>query len=149
MISSGFTLLEMIVVMLLLAIVVSVGVPRIFKGLETTRSRNLLSDMVMFLRESRMDAISSSKNIKVIINLEEGEFEADNDKKFSLPNDSSLKIEVEDEYLYVDIDETSITFFPNGMAASGEIIVLSGEKKIARIYLDPLTGLANYSIDFD
>lgn len=149
--SKGFTLLELIIVLIIIGIIIAVGIPKIFKGIESVKSRSLLSDIVMFLRKTRMDALSSSKTIKVSIKLQEKIFETDNGNTFSIPDDAGVSINVEDEYLYVDVDETSFTFYPNGMA-SGSKLILSDEDendKIAVISLDPLTGLANYSMELE
>lgn len=145
----GFTLLEIIIVILVIAIIMAVGVPKIFKGIESTKSRNLLSDIVMFLRKTRMEALSNSETIKVSIKLQEGLFEADNGKTFSIPVDSGISIDVEDEYIYTDIEETSFTFYPNGMASGAKLMVLNEDDKMAIIIVDPLTGLANYSMEFE
>ncbi len=147
--SRGFTLLEIIITILIIAIVTAVGLPGIFRGMDSTKSQNILTNIVMFLRESRMDALSKSKTVTVIINLENGEFSSNAGRTFLIPDESDLKISVEDEYLYIEVEETSFTFFPNGMASGGELTISSEENKLARVFLDPLTGLANYSKEFE
>jgi len=147
--SRGFTLLEIIITILIIAIVTAVGLPGIFRGMDSTKSQNILTEMVMFLRESRMDALSKSKTVTVTINLENGEFSSNAGRTFSIPDESDLNISVEDEYLYIEVEETSFTFFPNGMASGGELTISSEENKLARVFLDPLTGLANYSKEFE
>ena len=145
----GFTLLELIIVLAIAGIVMAVSVPKIFKGIESTKSRNLLSNIVMFFREARMDALSNSNTITVLVKFQEGVFEADNDKKFTVPEDSNISIGVEDDYLYIEVEETSYSFYPNGMASGAKLIISSEDNKLGFIFLDPLTGLANYSTEFD
>lgn len=147
--SSGFTLLELIIVIIIMALVFAVGIPRIFKGLDSTKSRNVLNDIVLFLREARMDALTTGKRIKVKIKLEDGFFKAENGKIFSIPKETDFRLKAEDKYLYVETTETGFTFFPNGMAAGANIVILSGDNKIAQITLDPLTGLANYRLELN
>ena len=150
---SGFTLLELIIVILIIGVVMSVGIPRIFNGLESAKSRNLLSDIIIFFRQTRMDALSTSKPVKVIIKLHEGVFETDNDKTFNIPEDSGILIKLinDDEYEYYDddLDKTNVTFYPNGMATERKLVLSNNNSDFAIITIDPLTGLANYSTDFE
>lgn len=145
----GFTLLELIIVLAIAGIVMAVSVPKIFKGIESTKSRKLLSDIVMFFRQARMDALSGSNTITVLVKLQKGVLEANNDKKFTIPEDSNISISVEDDYLYNDVEETSYSFYPNGMASGAKLIILSEDNKMGVIFLDPLTGLANYAIEYE
>ena len=146
---NGFTLIELIVVLLIIGIVTAVGTPRIFRGLESVKSRRLLADIVVFLRETRMDALTNGKNVNVLVKLEEGVFEVDNGNTFTIPEDSGISINVEDEYFYGTVDETGYSFYPNGMASGSKLILLENGNDLGVIYLDPLTGLANYSLDLD
>ncbi|MGR3179231.1 MAG: prepilin-type N-terminal cleavage/methylation domain-containing protein [Candidatus Anammoxibacter sp.] len=145
----GFTLIELIVVLLIIGIILAVSIPKAFRGLESVKSRRLLSDIVMFLRETRMDALTKGETVKVLVKLEEGVFEVDNGKTFTIPEEAGISINVEDEYLYIEVEETGFAFYPNGMASGAKLILSNNGNDMAVIYLDPFTGLANYSMDFE
>lgn len=144
----GFTILELTIVILIMGIVIAVGVPKIFKGIESTRFRDTISELVIFLRKTRMDALAKSETVTVSVRLKEALFKDSNGNTFAFPEESGLTVSVEDKYLYVDVEETELTFYPNGTASGGELILSKEDTKVF-IYLDPLTGLANYRIAQD
>ena len=150
---SGFTLLELIVVILIIGVVMSVGIPRIFNGLESTKTRNLMSDIIIFFRQTRMEALSTSKPVEVLITLHEGVFETNNDKTFKIPEELGILIKLvnDEEYGYYDdeLEKTKVTFYPNGMATERKLVLSNNDSDFAIITIDPLTGLANYSTNFE
>ena len=149
----GFTLLELLIVILIIGVMMSVGIPRIFNGLESTKTRNLLSDIIIFFRQTRMDALSTSKPVEVTIKLLEGVFETNNDKIFEIPEEYGILIKLmnDDEYGYYDdeLEKTKVTFYPNGMATEKKLVLSNSNSDFAIITVDPLTGLANYSTDIE
>lgn len=145
---NGFTLLELIIVMLVMGVIMAVGLPRIFTGLDGVKTRGILSDVVTFLRETRMDAVSNGETVRVTVNLPAGTFKTNNGRTLTMPEESGISINVEDEYLYVEVEKTGLTFYPNGMASGAKLKFSLNNAEWASISLDPLTGLANYTIEW-
>lgn len=138
----GFTLIELIVVLVILGIIAGVAVPKFAGSFDTIRFKKTVSELVYFLREARIKALSTSDAYHVTIDLHRGFCWNDDKKILKLPENMEMftdKIEARD-------DKTKIfTFYPNGMA-SDEKVGIACDKMIAVLHVEPLGGLAYYTM---
>ena len=67
--TTGFTLIEIVVVLVIVGIIAGVTIPRFAGSFETIKFRRAMSDIVSFLRESRIASMSTGKAKTVTIDL--------------------------------------------------------------------------------
>ncbi|HHT9109873.1 MAG TPA: pilus assembly FimT family protein [Candidatus Brocadiaceae bacterium] len=143
----GFTLIELIIVMVIIGIAAGVGVPKYISSLETFKFRNTLNEVSSFLREERLRAISMSKTTSVAFNLQNGRCWNEEKKTIFLPLE--IELSAYKTEMYSDIKkEKEIKFYPNGTATE-ERIGFSCNKMTSVLHVEPLGGLVYFRTDED
>ena len=138
----GFTLIELIVVLVIMGIVAGVTVPRYAGSFDSIRFRKTMSELVYFLREARIKAMATAGATHVTFDLNRGFCWNDDRKILRLPN----KIEMFTDKIEARDDQTKIvTFYPNGTALAEKIGFVC-DKMVAVLHVEPLGGLAYYKI---
>lgn len=132
--AAGFSLIELMVVLLLLSLLVGVVAPATGRFLDNLAFRKQTSSFLSGLRYARLTAISKGREVEVSLDeidgtilsftgavIEEIEFDLDEDASFTL-------------------DPSTITFYPEGYVTPAS---LSSEKgsRVQNFILDPLTAL--------
>ena len=129
----GFSLIELLTVLLLFAIITAVSLPATGRFLGTISDKTKHRDILAALRYARLTAISKGQYVDVRV-ADDGTAlrlagPIDEIRSFSLGQGESLSLEPE-----------LVTFYPEGMASIGTLTYRSDKRKI-RIVIDPLTAL--------
>jgi general secretion pathway protein H len=134
----GFTLVELIAVVVLLAIVMSIVTFSFSKSLESTRVRAASRDLVAALRYTRGQAIVKGEQKVLVLDLENNSYTAPDKSTVHLPEKMVLRLTTAAQE---QIGESTggIRFFPDGSSTGGNIAVLLGEREW-RINVAWLTG---------
>ena len=139
----GFSLLELLVVLILVALAVGVVMPSFSRGLRGLELETAGRDLITRMRHARSQAITKQKVFRIILLQEEGEdvpdsyifadeFEQEIRKLF-LPEGVSILTE-EQEF------PVRISFYANGRS-SGALFTLRRETgRQIKIRVDPITG---------
>jgi len=137
--SRGFTLLEILVVMVIAGLMISL-VPPLFSGaVSGTRLKGSARDFAIALRETRSKAIIHNAEQLVYLDLKTPRYRIGNAKPLALPDDVRMAVEVVTGATLNEQTQHVLHFFPDG-SSSGELITLSGGKRSYHLQLNWLTG---------
>jgi prepilin-type N-terminal cleavage/methylation domain-containing protein len=140
--SSAFTLIELMVVLVIIAISAVISIPRITTGIEAAKFRHAVSEAVSFLRSAHLDALLERKDIIVTINYEDNILKRNDDQLFNIPLDIVLNSE--------EIDDSQLaryTFYNNGRGSGPKMKFLGNHERKATVYVDLISGLAKYELN--
>ncbi|MGC2459128.1 MAG: GspH/FimT family protein [Gallionellaceae bacterium] len=137
--SAGFTMLELMVVMVLMVLVYAIVVPKISSALPGTELKSAARELAAGLRKARSQAITHKEEATLTLDVEQHHFEISGD-------DHSYAVSPRlDISLYTAQSELSqdkvgaIRFYPDGSSTGGRISVSFGERKY-QVDVDWLTG---------
>lgn len=140
----GFTLIELMLVILLISLAVAVSYPALTRGSTALRLRASGRDALNTLRYAREKAITQQVGARVVFNRDAqkivltDEF-GEGERTLELPDDVKI------ERLYLGGEEImdgliTIRFLPNGSSESAEIHLRSKNGALLRLVTDPITG---------
>ena len=139
--SKGFTLVELIVVMAILAVVTALVAPSFSRTLASARLRSAASDVRTSLARGRALAVAAGKERTVAFDLSRGEFGVDNEAVRTLPGTIRLGAVLPGEERQEE-GNVRVRFFPDGGGDEAEISVTAEDGGTLRVTVDPLTGLS-------
>jgi general secretion pathway protein H len=135
----GLTLLELLVVLGLMAIVASVGIPMFVGAVSNTELRTAAREVAAGLRYARSEALAQKRETVVVYDVERRTFRVDRDsREHALPRGIDMK-------LFGALSDIAnprvgaIRFFPDGGSNGGRVTVAAGERKFD-VDIDWLTG---------
>lgn len=131
--SRGFTLLEMLVVIVLMSIGITVVGFGLNKGLQQAAERQLLGQMVQALRATRSAAIISGQPRETRFDLARRTFQAPGKAPRQWPANMGVQLNTA-----ADLD-AAFAFYPDGSSSGGNLLVFQGERR-SRIDIGWLTG---------
>jgi len=135
----GFTLLEIMVVMVIAGLMIAL-VPPMFSGaVSGTKLKGSARDLAIVLRETRSKAIIHNTEQLVHLDLKEPRYRVGNSKPQALPANVDMAVEVVTGARVEEEAQHVVRFFPDG-SSSGELITLSGGKRAYYLQLNWLTG---------
>ncbi|RYD15608.1 MAG: type II secretion system protein GspH [Lysobacteraceae bacterium] len=134
----GFTLIELIAVVVLLAIVLAIASLSLSKSLESAKVRAASKDLVAALRYTRGQAIVKGKPQVLVLDLEKNSYVAPGKKPVELPKDMVLRLTTA-ETEQTGANSGGIRFFGDGSSTGGHVSVLMGQREW-RINVAWLTG---------
>ncbi len=145
----GFTLLELVLVLLLAGLLAALVTPSVSRTLESSRLRAGAAHLRATFSAARAMSASAARERSVVLDLDAGEYGVVGEAgRRLLPDGISIRsIRVGDAV--VDGQRVSgepvvvrIRFFPDGSAEGAEIVLASTGGGTATVTVDPLTGIA-------
>lgn len=139
--AAGFTLLELMVVMVLMALLTGLSVPLISAALPGQQLRAASRDLLAGLRRARDDAVFHRRDVTLAVNLDQHDFRISGD-----PHPHAIAPKVEIALVVADAAPNgrsgAFHFYPDGSSSGGRVTVARNGRRIA-IDVDWLTGLAH------
>ena len=137
--SSGFTLVELLVVLAVLALALAIVPPSLSGAIDKARFRNAQWDLVSALRHARSQAVNSQQAATVDINVKQGTMQvAGRRRDLSIPDDVDLTL-VTAQREQLSEYEGAIRFYPDGSSTGGQVRFRRGNRAWS-IEVDWLTG---------
>ncbi len=151
----GFSLFELILVLLLIALITGLTSPFLFKTLDKIKSQTSARSIATVLRYARSKSISEKIPYTFNANIDTNQYWINNvetEKSSEVKQlDSRLKIiQFVDSDEEVNIGPFYIVFYPQGNSSGGEILIETTkdkEKTRYTITLDPVTGKPDVEIE--
>ncbi len=131
--SRGFTLLEMLVVIVLMSIGIGVVGFGLHKGLQQAADRQLLEQMVQALRTTRSAAIISGQTRETSFDLDRRSFKAPGRRPQQWPAEVGVQLNTAADL------HAAFAFYPDGSSSGGNLQVFQGDRRW-RIDVGWLTG---------
>lgn len=131
--SRGFTLLEMLVVIVLMSIGIGLVGFGLSRGLQSASERQVVGQMVQALRTTRSAAIISGQTREVKFDLRQRTFHAPGQRIERWPANLGVQLNTA-----ADLD-SAFAFHPDGSSSGGNLVLFSGERNW-RIDVGWLTG---------
>ena len=143
----GFTLLELLIVVLVIALALAVAYPSLSRGSASIHLRTSARDVLNVFRFAREKAVTEQVGIRVVVNRETQELVMSDDlgdgtRSYRMPE--GVKIQ-RIALAGTEIMEGPLVvrFLPNGSSENAEVLLESRTGSRLRIITDPITGGAH------
>jgi prepilin-type N-terminal cleavage/methylation domain-containing protein len=138
----GFTLIEIMMVVAIIGLTLTMGIPSFVRVLKKEGMRKAESDLLEACQDARRTAIMNNQTAELVIHPIDGSFEvAGAFERTALPNDIIIDIIGVNFIQLEKADEARVHFFPNGTSDEFTILIHSTDGAYRKIYLDTVTAL--------
>lgn len=142
--SEGFTLLELVIVILVIVLAVGISYPALTHGTAMFQLRAAGRDVLNTFRYAREKAITEQKRLMVVVDREtqkvvlSDEF-GDGARTLAMPHHIRIERVVLEGHELTQ-GPLVVHFLPNGSSENAEIVLGSDSGAVLRIVTDPITG---------
>lgn len=140
----GFTLLELLIVVLVISVTLAVSYPSLFRGAASIHLRSTARDILNTFRYAREKAVTEQTAMRVAADRQKQELVltddlGDGSRTYLLPKDVRI------ERVALAGNEVMegpllVRFLPNGSSEDAEILLKSDAGSFLRVITDPITG---------
>ena len=134
--SRGFTLLETLVVLVILAMALAVVVPAVSRGLGTSLN-DVIRDMHTGLRKTRSEAVNLQHSTLFVLDLDAHAFRASTGSVHNIPHGFELHARTASREMRDG--QAGIRFYPDGSSSGGRVGISEGGAHVW-LEVDWLTG---------
>lgn len=136
---SGFTMIELIVVLVITVSAMAIVGPNVFKGLSSLQLKSATRDIASALRFTRTQAVFSAEESEFQLNVDENIYRVSGrEKHYVVPDSVQLKLVTAESEIDGD-GQGVIRFFPDGSSTGGRVSLIVDTRK-RHIDVNWLTG---------
>jgi general secretion pathway protein H len=136
--SDGFTLLELIVVLVIIAICGSLVFVNVGKSIATRKNKDFAYEMISFCRTARRLSIDRGMPVAFYISSDERRCWIDNTgAQIAVPEEMLIEGEGVSAF---DNGVYGISFYPDGSASGGQLTLSVGGNIVCTVKVDLITG---------
>ncbi len=135
---AGFTLLELLVVLVLVALVVALAPPLWSNAVPTAEHRAVTRQVAQMLRMARAEAVARRIDVPVRFDLAANTISLQAHKTLRLPEGITIELTTT-EAEKLDEQRAAVRFYPDGGSSGGRVTLRAGERAY-RVDIDWLTG---------
>lgn len=134
--AAGFTLIETLVVLTIVALALAIVVPAISKSM-TVNVHDVARDVQISLRQARAKAVSGQHSTQFWVDTQKQNYLSHKNTIKSFPDDISMHLKVASSE--VQGAKAGVRFFPDGSSTGGQVTVSDTAVKV-QVEIDWLTG---------
>jgi general secretion pathway protein H len=136
---AGFTLLELLAVLFLMALLLGLVLPNLLHSWEGERNRATLRQLATTLRTARSEAITRGRKVRVFLNLKTGRYRMEG----SGQEGALMGVSLTDAALVWQTPDKSqgyIAFFGDGSSSGGQLALVEPTGRRYLLVVAPITG---------
>ncbi len=157
----GFTLIEIMIVVAILGLVLSFGIPAVVHSLRKEGMRKAVSDLVEACSQARASAILGGAAAELIITPGDGSFRistivSTNSNESGAPQPAPFSGRLPENFVIEMLDvnfremkdeeAARVRFYPNGTSDEFTIVLRSPQQEYRKISLEIVTGLPDVEV---
>ncbi len=141
----GFTLLELVVVMALLALLMGLVLPGLMRAVKKERDRTNLRQITTVLRLARSQAATSHRRVRVFLNRENGRYWLEGSNRQG--NLAGMRLG-DTRLVWEDTDRRQgyIAFYPDGTSSGGKLVLTDLTGRVYDLEVEIITGKVTLKI---
>ncbi len=154
----GFTLVEMVLVMIVMTLVAAVTYPAMMRGRSAFHLRTFGRDVIAAVHLARETAVTEQRTMLLQIDEKAQQIMVSDDvgdgaRAFSMPGDIKIQVLTHPRGIATatresgDSEPFRVRFLPNGSSDSVEVLLTAESGATLRIATDPITGSAHVVAD--
>jgi general secretion pathway protein H len=139
----GFTLIELVVVLLIISVTIAVIIPRVGASWKRIEDTDFLQEFVETIKWARLSAMNSGNSVAFRINGAERVYDFADPPRKPIP----LNAEVFSEHLQKDPEtgDFFILFYPDGSLIGNDLEIVFDHQRTFHIFIHPLFGTVKVS----
>jgi general secretion pathway protein H len=136
--SAGFSLIELIVVLVILALTIGIVLPRVGASWKRMEDREFLQEFVQTLKRARLRAMNSGSIVAFRIRGSERTYDLALPPQKPIP----LNVDIDADLLETDPEtkDSLILFFPDGSMSGSDLEITFDQARTFHIAINPLFG---------
>ena len=125
----GFTLMEMLLVLVIAVVAMALVVPNLSKGIDSVRLRSSAREIASSFRYLRGYAVSHHTESEFNINVENNRYKiTGRNKSYQVPSSIRIRLITADSEISGQ-DNGTIRFYPDGSSSGGRVTLESGKNR--------------------